>query len=311
MFWSRKAEPQLPGFRGVWAAAVTPHRREGFEADHAAMLELVDQLSGSGVNGIVLLGATGEFLHVKPDERQRLVHLAVKRSRVPIIAGVSHSTLDTAIQLADAAIDSGVAGVLLMPPYFYRYGDAEILEFYRMFAVAVGGAVPMLLYHLPAFTNGISASVARELLASGEFSGIKDSSGDAGMMDTLAELRRNHDFSLLCGNDRRIVQVRRKGYDGIVSGVASAVPELVIALSQALDKADDAQVSALESHLRDFIDWIERFPVPVGIAAAAEARGAKIGPPAVPLTADQFDLLEQFKSWLADWLPVIRKLSNA
>lgn len=311
MFWSRKAEPVLPGFRGVWAAAVTPHRREGFEADHAAMLELVDQLSASGVNGIVLLGATGEFLHVKNEERQRLVHLAVKRSRVPILAGVSHSTLDAAIQLADAAVESGVAGLLLMPPYFYRYGPKEILEFYRVFAIAVAGAVPILLYNLPAFTNAIPTDVARELLTSGDFAGMKDSSGDAAVMASLSELRRNHEFSLLCGNDRSIVEARRAGYDGVVSGVACAVPELVLALCRALDGGDEERMRTLQSHLLEFIGWIERFPVPVGIAAATEVRGAKVGPPAVPLTGDQFDALEQFKEWFAGWLPPIQKLTNA
>ncbi len=311
MFRSRKAEPQRPGFRGVWAAAVTPHRREGYEADFAAMLELVDRLGQSGIDGIVLLGATGEFLNIKSDERQRLVHLAVKRSRVPIIAGVSHSTLDTAVQLADAAADSGVAGVLLMPPYFYRYGDPEILEFYRLFAVAIGRTVPILLYNIPAFTNPVSPDVARELLLSGEFSGIKDSSGDHAYFDTLATLRREREFSLLCGNDRLMSSAFRAGADGIVSGVACAVPELIVALHRALEKNDEPLIARLQEQLTEFIAWIERFPVPVGISAAAEARGLTVGPPAIPLTSDQFDTLEEFKSWLAAWLRNIQNLTHA
>ncbi len=319
MFRSRKAEPQRPGvgenststFHGVWAAAVTPHRREGYEADFASTLELVDRLSQAGVDGVVLLGATGEFLNIKLDDRQRLVHLAVKRSRVPIIAGVSHSTLDAAVQLADAAVDSGVAGVLLMPPYFYRYGDAELLEFYRVFAVAVGGALPILLYHIPAFTNAISPAVARELLTSGDFAGIKDSSGDPTYMDQLAALRRENKFSLLCGNDRLILHARHAGCDGIVSGVACAVPELILALNRAIDTGDSNAIQTLENHLLEFTDWLDRFPVPVGISAAAEARGIKVGPTALPLTSDQFDLLEEFKSWFKNWLPAIERLSYA
>ncbi len=310
MFWSRKAEPRQAGFRGVWAAAVTPHRREGFEADHAAMLELVDRLSGSGIDGIVLLGATGEFLHIKNEDRLRLVHLAVKRSRVPIIAGVSHSTLDAAIQMADAAVDSGVAGLLLMPPYFYKYTDAEILEFYRVFAVAVGGAAPVLLYNLPAFTNGISPSIAKQLLESGEFAGIKDSSGDPAMMSALAELRAVHDFSLLSGNDRYVVDAARAGYDGVVSGVAGALPELVLALWKAAGGGNSERAAMLQAHLVEFVEWIEQFPVPVGITAAVEARGARVGPPAVPLTSEQFDLLERFKTWLSAWLPEIERVCN-
>jgi hypothetical protein len=66
----RKPSPESPSpnpFTGVWAAAVTPHRGHKFEADYAGMLELVDKLGRSGVDGIVLLGATGEFLNIQMD----------------------------------------------------------------------------------------------------------------------------------------------------------------------------------------------------------------------------------------------------
>src|ERR1700733_5908298 len=127
--------PQLTQLEGVFAAAVTPHRLEGHETDIGAMLELVDFLSRSGVKGTVVLGSTGEFLHIKPSERARIVQFAVKRSRVPIIAGVSHSTLDGALELASEAITSGAAAPLLSPPYFFRYDQSDISEFYRRFAV--------------------------------------------------------------------------------------------------------------------------------------------------------------------------------
>jgi len=313
MFQKNKSAPSLArkALSGVWAAAVTPHRRRGFEADYASMLELVDKLSGSGVDGIVLLGATGEFLNIQPDERQRLVHLAVKRSRVPVVVGIGHSTLDAAVQLGEAAVNSDVAGLLLMPPYFYRYGDEQILEFCRMFAIALGGALPILLYNIPAFANPISLDVARELLLSGDFAGIKDSSGDRAYFDALAELRSQAGFTLLCGNDRLIGHAHRQGCDGVVSGVASAVPELIVSLWRALERNEESIAKELEGALAEFIEWIDRFPVPVGISAAVEARGGKVGPPAIPLTGAQDDALENFKAWFTPWLPRIEQLKNA
>jgi dihydrodipicolinate synthase/N-acetylneuraminate lyase len=306
-----QSEPTPNPFQGVWAAAVTPHRRHGFEADYAGMLELVDKLGRSGVDGIVLLGSTGEFLHIQPAERQRLVHLAVKRSRVPIVVGVGHSTLDAAIQLGEAAVNSNVAGLLLMPPYFYRYSEEQVMEFFRLFALAIGGALPILLYNIPAFANPISLPMVQELLLSGDFAGIKDSSGDAAFFDSLAELRRQIPFALLCGNDRLITHAHHAGCDGIVSGIASAAPELIVALDRALDRRDERRAQELQAHLSVFIEWIERFPVPVGISAAVEARGLKVGPAAIPLTAAQDDALEEFKAWLMNWLPYIEELKNA
>src|SRR5260370_38991980 len=121
----------------VQPAAVTPQRKGG-EADVAAMLELVDFLAAAGVNGIALLGSTGEFLHLTFDDRVRLVQLAVKRSRVPVLVGVGHSTLDGAIELGREAVSAGAAGLLLMPPYFFRYSQEDIHEFYLQFAATVG-----------------------------------------------------------------------------------------------------------------------------------------------------------------------------
>ena len=51
----------------------------------------------------------GEFLHFKAEDRTRLVYMAVKRSRVPIVVGVSHSTLDGAVELGREAISAGAA----------------------------------------------------------------------------------------------------------------------------------------------------------------------------------------------------------
>ncbi len=101
------------------------------------------------MQGICLFGATGEFLDYSFMERQRMVYLGVKRSRVPILAGVSHSTLAGAIQLADEAVNSGADGLILMPPYFYPYSQCEIEEFYLEFARETGDAVPILLHNLP------------------------------------------------------------------------------------------------------------------------------------------------------------------
>src|ERR1700733_6444353 len=128
---------------GVLASAITPRRANSQDPDFSGLLDLLDFLAAGGVKGICLLGATGEFLNYSFAERQRLVYLAVKRSRVPLIAGVSHSTLAGALRLADDAISAGAGAIMLMPPYFYRYSQGEVEEFFRTFARETGDAVPI------------------------------------------------------------------------------------------------------------------------------------------------------------------------
>src|SRR3954453_20561656 len=129
---------------GVYAAAVTPRRLGLQDINLGVMWDILDFLGDHKVDGIVLLGATGEFVHFSNSERMRMMGLAPRRSRIPVIFNVSHSTLDGAIELGQAATASGAAGFLLMPPYFFRYSDDNIRAFYERFVSEIGASVPLL-----------------------------------------------------------------------------------------------------------------------------------------------------------------------
>ncbi len=159
--------------RGVFASAITPRRKGSQDADFSAALDLLDFLAQGGVQAICVFGATGEFIDYGFSERQRIVYLGVKRSRVPLIAGVSHSTISGALQLADEAVHAGADGLILMPPFFYSYSQCEIEAFYRQFARETGDAVPILLHNLPQATSKLEIDTVRKLLDSGRFAGIK------------------------------------------------------------------------------------------------------------------------------------------
>src|SRR6185437_6919329 len=112
-----KSEP-IRAARGVYAAVATPRVADSIEIDPAALFDYLDAIAQAGVDGIVLFGSTGEFVHFELADRMRVATLAIKRCRVPLLVNVSHSTLDGALDLADCAIEAGAAGLLLMPPYF-------------------------------------------------------------------------------------------------------------------------------------------------------------------------------------------------
>jgi dihydrodipicolinate synthase/N-acetylneuraminate lyase len=285
---------------GVYPAAVTPHRTDGHEADFGAMLELVDFLSRFGAKGVCLLGVEGEFLNIRFSDRIRLVHLAVKRSRVPIVAGVSHSTLDGALELASEAISSGAGALLLMPPYFFRYEQADVLEFYRQFAAECGSRLPIILDNNPQFTTPIEFETARELLSSGRFAGIKDAGGH---LEQLLDLRQSMPFSLFTSADASWPEVRRHGGIGIMSAASGVVPELFAALERTADPAP------IECKIRELAAWIDRFPAPVAVKTAVALRKLKTGPLSVPLPPEKDGMLIEFQRWFPQWLESIKHVS--
>jgi 4-hydroxy-tetrahydrodipicolinate synthase len=297
----------MAAIEGVYAAAVTPRRRATQDIDLGAMWDLIDFLCSKKVDGIVLFGSTGEFVHFSIDERTRVIGLAVNRSRVPILVNVSHSTFDATVTLAEAAMHSGAAGLLLMPPYFFRYGQRDVLAFYRKFATEVRLRVPAIIYHIPLFTNDVGSDCITELISEGPYSGVKDSSGDWNTFEALLELRSRKDFSLMVGNDSLFARGRAHGANGVVSGVASAVPELLVALRKAVDAGDTARVEKLDGRLREFIDWVCNFPVPIGVKEAVVQRGIKAGGHATPLAAEADQKLAEFRDWFRGWIQIVTK----
>src|SRR5579863_1952165 len=280
---------------GVFASSITPRRTNSQDPDFSGMLDLLDFLAAGGVNGVCLLDAAGEFLNCTFPERQRLVYLGVKRSRVPVIVGVSHSTLAGSIQLAAEAIASGADALILMPPYFFRYSQREIEEFYVEFARETGDAVPLLIHNLPQATSKLELDLMRDLIDTGLFAGILDSSGDCPFFDQLLELRQTRPFALFNGDDRTALRALRAGASGVVSGSACAVPELLEGLARTLD-------DRLHARLIEFLEWADRFPFPAAIKRAVELRGQKSAPPLTPLAPETRQALIEFSTWFTGWV---------
>ncbi len=301
----KKEGAAVPAAGGVYAALATPRLQNAAEADAAALFDYIDALSAKGLAGLVLFGSTGEFIHYDIGERMRVLMLARKRSRLPVIVNVSHSTLVGAIDLAEDAVEADAAGLLLMPPYYFRYNSAQIREFYRQFTREIGNKARIYIYNIPQFTNAMAPELIEELLASGAFAGIKDSSGDWSLCERLLALRAQREFRLIIGNDAIYRRARMLGADGIISGVAAAAPELLLSLDQAIQAKDDARAKTLDARLQEFLAWLDKFPAPIGIKVAACARGWKLDNSAVPYDAETTAAKHEFESWLKDWLPQV------
>ena len=296
-----------PPIKGVYAALATPRRKSSTEIDMAALLDYLDTIVQSGVDGLVLFGSTGEFIHFDIEERVHAFNLAIRRSRVPVLVNISHSTLDGAVSLAEHAITSGAAGLVLMPPYFYSYTDDQIEQFYLQFADIIAERSPVYLYNLPLSTNPISASLAGRLLSSGRFAGIKDSSGDWELFEALQRLQEANHFQLLIGNESIYLRGLSAGANGIVSGVAAAIPELVVAMDRAVKAHENERAHLLDQFLQAFLDWVRKFPSSVGIKQTAVVRGWRTDHFAVPLPTKDLELLHEFHGWLEQWLPNVLK----
>jgi 4-hydroxy-tetrahydrodipicolinate synthase len=284
------------------AALVTPRKAGTAEPDWAALEKVVELVLSAGVDGVCMGGATSEFPHW-PTDRRKQVLSAVARAvagRARLLAGVGAAAADEVWDLGDHALAAGYEYLLIPPPGFYRYEQSDLLEFYRAAANRFQG--PILLYNLPAFTTPLAVETMLELLRSGDrIVGVKDSSGEPALLRRLAD-RPRPDCLLLVGSDELILEGFRLGWDGVVSGVASCCPELVVRLVKALDEGREELGRRLQGQLDELCHELDRLPFPWGIRACLEARGIATGPRPWPVSASRRLQEEELRTWFRDRL---------
>lgn len=291
----------MPELQGIIAAAITPRDKRG-AVDFGAAFELADFLGAAGVAGIALGCATGEYPALQPEERSRLLYLMVKRSRVPVLAGVGAATLDQSVTLAREACDGGADAVLLPPPFFFRYSQDDLREFYLRFAEQAGAGLPVIIANQPRFASPIEPETALELLATGLFHGFEEGGG----IEPIARLQPH---AVWCGRDGIYARARCAGACGAISPAACAVPELMVALERAIASGRAERAARLDEALRPLAAWMDVFAEPVAVKTATGLRGLKTGGLLLPPGAEARRRLDEFAQWFPGWLAEVKRLA--
>jgi dihydrodipicolinate synthase/N-acetylneuraminate lyase len=213
---------------GTLAAAVTPLRDGGERLDEDAFAAVLDFYAGGGLDGLLVLGTTGEGILLEEDERRRVAELALAQARALriIVHCGAQSTAQTSALAAHAA-EAGADGVaVIAPPYF----ALEVDELVEHFAAAAAACHPLPFYlYEYADRSGyvVPVSVIERL---------RDRAPNlAGMKVSDAPFERVEPYlatglDVFIGAEAVLAEGLEHGAVGAVSGVAGAFPEAVSAL---------------------------------------------------------------------------------
>jgi 4-hydroxy-tetrahydrodipicolinate synthase len=272
---------------GIYAAVLTPRRSTG-DVDEVRFAHMLQWLAGKGVDGVAINGATGEFTQTTQHELERLLRVAREalHGRGRFLAGIGGGSVEACLRLARVAEHAGAEALLLPMPSFFRYSQADLKAFCKAVARAV--ETPVLLYNLPQFTNELEPQTSAELIAGCErIIGIKDSSGSLDTVRLLAE--RGDAARRLIGNDGVLAAALEQSLlDGVVSGVAGVLPELIVGLYRAgMGDRTGAEFRGLAELLGEVIAQLDGLPTPWGLKVLAEARGLLHATYPMPLAAER------------------------
>jgi 4-hydroxy-tetrahydrodipicolinate synthase len=294
--------PHRARLSGLYAALTTPRSDRG-TVDFETIDRHVDLLIQAGVDGICLGGATSEYPHASVDERKQIILRTARRLPADrkLVVAIGAPSQGQVLDLGGCAFEHNSAAVLLPMPFFFRYQQQDLHAYAASISRRLAG--PCLLYDLPDFTNALAPETAIDLLiAEPAIVGIKDSSGKRAHLACYSEMRGEADWALFVGDDARLAEGLRAGWDGGISGVASCCPELLVALLRAHRGGQTDDVARCQALLDEFIAQIALLPTPWGVRVALESRGISTGALPWPLAPERVKQIARFRNWVPDWL---------
>ena len=258
--------------RGIIVPLVTP-LVDNNTIDIEGFGRLIEHTISGGVNGLFILGTTGEFASLSYKLRIELIELTSKLvgGRVPVLVGVTDSAFSESINLARVAADNGADGVVLAPPYYFASGQPELLEYLNRLMIQM--PLPLFIYNMPVHTkvmfDPLTVKAAADIPG---IVGLKDSSSNLAYLKQIQYvLKENENFTFMVGTEEYMSEFVLTGGHGGVNGGANMFPKLFVGLYQASLNRDFENIFRLQQKVMQISTTIYK----VGHYGSSYLKGVK------------------------------------
>ena len=243
-------------FHGIYPALVTPFDAAG-KFNPAVFERLLAHVYDAGVNGVYVLGSTGEGIPQSVAQRKAVTEVALGASPQDkrIIIHVGAVTTADAVELAQHAARQGAHAVSSLPPPG-NYSFVEVRDYYR--ALASASDLPMLVYFFPGASTAITTlEQLLELCALPKVIGLKFTDFDLFKLMRLKE----SGATIFNGYDEVLAAGLLMGADGGIGTTYSLLPEHYVRLYAAARDQRWEDARALQREINELISIIVQYPV--------------------------------------------------
>lgn len=272
--------------RGVIAPILTP-----FNDDLSVAMDLyiahATWLFEQGCAGIAPFGTTGEALSVGIDERITAIRALIDGGIDPasMIPGTGLSNVADTARLSRACLDLGCAGIMTLPPFYYKSVTEDgLYAYFAQLVGAIGTDARIFLYHIPPIAIvGVPPALAARLHADfpDQVVGIKDSSGD---WDNTRALLDIEGLTVYPGSELPLLDALALGAAGCITATANVNARAIASIVDLYDQGDLAGARALHETVKRCRLLVQEYaPIPAQkrllAIATGDSRWANVRPP--------------------------------
>lgn len=288
----------MKSFKGAYTALITPFTQDG-QLDEEGLRHLLHRQIEETIDGIVLLGTTGETPTLAGPEKKRILQIAAEicKGKTSFIVGTgTYSTRET-IENTLSAEKAGADAVLIVTPYYNKPTQEGLYLHFK--TIAETSALPVIIYNIEGRSClNLETDTLKRLLDIPSIVGIKESSGNISQIsDVIGLVRaRRPEFNVLSGDDTLTLPLMALGGDGIISVISNLMPAEVKSLVEAISSGDFALAREIHFKLMPFIKlaFLETNPIP--IKQLLQLYGLPSGQCRLPLSQLKEENIKQIKS---------------
>lgn len=269
--------------RGVLPPLVTPFRPDG-GLDLASFEANLEAYEAEDFGGYLVLGSNGEAAVLDESEKLALVRAARRKARSrALLVGTGLESTQGTIELTRKAADEGADGALVLTPFYYRAEMTEDALRRHFETVAEAAPIPVLAYSVPAFTGlPWPPGLARMLAAHPRIVGMKESSGDLGLLGRIVA-SVPPSFMAVCGSGPVFYPALCIGAPAGILAVAGCAPRPVTALYRAFLSGDHARARRIQEALTPLAVAVTATHGVAGLKVAMDLAGFRGGEVRAPL----------------------------
>ena len=288
----------------VLSPVITPFKADG-SPDAPKLLKQCQWLEANGV-GQAIFGTNSEANSMSAPQKMGTLTALIEGGLKPehLMPGTGATSIDATVNMTRHAVNHKCAGVLMLPPFYYKdVTDDGLFAYFSEVIQKVGSAaLQIYIYNIPPVTKvNLSLSLLERLAKEYPKTvvGMKDSSGDWSYTESVIKLLAPSGFRVYAGSEVFLMRALRAGGVGCISATANVNPKAIADLAA---HWRESNADALQANLDQVRGIFAKYQMIAGMKTAVahytkDSEWLRVRPPLMQLSAEQqAQLLSELKA---------------
>ena len=233
-------------YQGIIPAFYACYDEEG-KVSKQRTRELARHMADKGVKGLYVCGSSGECIYLSRKERKKILETVMEEvgGRLTVIAHVACNNTEDSLKLAAHAESLGVDAIAAIPPIYFHLPDHAVAQYWNDISAAAPNT-DFFIYNIPQLAGTrLTVPLYRKMLENPRVVGVKNSSESAQDIQMFKD-EGGEGRVVLNGPDEQLVSGLGIGADGGIGGTYGVMPELYLAIFNAVKRGDMESAKAIQ-----------------------------------------------------------------